>query len=56
MVYVPWTKLLTDNIAKGNLGFKTGQGLETWSKEDVEKANKELTEGLIKVARVLGRL
>ena len=50
------SKLLTDNIAKGNLGFKTGQGLETWSKEDVEKANKELTEGLIKVARVLGRL
>ena len=31
-------------------------GTEQWSKEDVEKANKELTEGLIKVARVLGRL
>lgn len=50
------SKLLTDNIAKGNLGFKTGQGLMTWSKEDVEKANKELTEGLIKVARALDRL
>lgn len=50
------SRLLTDNIAKGNLGFKTGQGLMTWSKEDVEKANKELTEGLIKVARALDRL
>lgn len=48
--------LLTDNIAKGNLGFKTGEGLMKWSPEDVEKANVELTEGLIKVARALGRL
>ena len=50
------SKLLTENIAKGNLGFKTGQGLMTWSEEQVKEANKELTEGLIKVARVLGRL
>lgn len=50
------SKLLTDNIAAGNLGFKSGKGLMEWSKEDVEKANKDLTEGLIKVARALGRL
>ena len=50
------SKLLTDNIAKGNLGFKTGKGLMEWSPEDVAQANKELTENLIKVARVLGRL
>ena len=50
------SRLLTDNIEKGNLGFKTGKGLMTWSSEEVEKANKDLTEGLIKVARALGRL
>lgn len=50
------SRLLTDNIEKGNLGFKTGKGLMSWSPEEVEKANKELTEGLIKVARALGRL
>lgn len=50
------SRLLTDNIEKGNLGFKTGKGLMTWSPEEVEKANKDLTEGLIKVARALGRL
>ncbi len=50
------SKLLTDNIAAGNLGFKTGRGLMTWSEEDIKKANTELTEGLIKVARALNRL
>lgn len=50
------SKLLTENIAEGNLGFKSGKGLMEWSPEEVEKANKELTEGLIKVARALGRL
>ena len=50
------SKLLTDNIAKGNLGFKTLKGLEEYTAEDVKKANEELTEGLIKVARALGRL
>ena len=50
------SRLLTDNIKEGNLGFKSGKGLMTWSKEDVAKANKELTEGLIKVARALDRL
>ncbi|MCR5667079.1 MAG: 3-hydroxyacyl-CoA dehydrogenase family protein [Eubacterium sp.] len=50
------SKLLTENIEKGNLGFKSGKGLMEWSKEDVKKANEELTEGLIKVAKALGRL
>ena len=50
------SKLLTDNIAKGNLGFKTLKGLEEYTAEDVKRANEELTEGLIKVARALGRL
>lgn len=50
------SRLLTENIEKGNLGFKTGKGLMEWSEEDVKKANKELTEGLIKVAKALDRL
>ena len=50
------SKLLTERIERGDLGFKTGQGLEAWSEEEVKSANKELTEGLIKVARALGRL
>ncbi len=50
------SRILTENIAEGNLGFKTGKGLMTWSPQQVEKANKELTEGLIRVARTLGRL
>lgn len=50
------SRLLTENIEKGNLGFKSGKGIMEWPKEAVEKANKELTEGLIKVAKALGRL
>lgn len=50
------SKLLTENIEKGNLGFKTGKGILEWSKDDVEKSNKQLTENLIKVARALDRL
>ena len=50
------SRLLTDNIAQGNLGFKTLKGLEDWTEEKVREENKNLTEGLIKVARALGRL
>ena len=50
------SRLLTENIEKGNLGFKSGKGIMEWPKEKVDAANKELTEGLIKVAKVLGRL
>lgn len=50
------SRLLTDNIAKGNLGFKTLKGLEEWTEEKVREENKNLTEGLIKVARALDRL
>ena len=50
------SKLLTENIEKGNLGFKTGKGIMEWPGDAAEKANQELTEGLIKVAKALGRL
>lgn len=50
------SRLLTDNIAAGNLGFKTGKGLLEYTPEEIKRLNEELTEGLIKVARALGRL
>ncbi len=49
------SRLLTENIAKGNLGFKTGKGLVEWTPEKVANCNKELAEGLIKVKKALGR-
>ena len=39
------SKLLTDNIAKGNLGFKTGQGLETWSERRCRKSKQRTDRG-----------
>ncbi len=50
------SRLLTENIEKGNLGFKSGKGIFEWPKEAVEKANKDLIDGLIKVAKALDRL
>lgn len=45
-----------EKIEKGELGFKTGKGLFSWSAEDMETANRNLTAGLIKVAQALGRI
>ena len=50
------SKLLTDAIAAGNLGFKTGKGIEEWPPEAVKKANTELETGLIRVLKALDRL
>ena len=50
------SRLLTENMEKGNLGFKTGKGIMEWPAEKVENANTELVESLIKVEKALGRL
>ncbi len=50
------SRLLSECIERGDLGFKTGKGIMEWPKEKADAANKELTEGLIKVAKALGRL
>lgn len=34
---------------EGKLGFKTGEGFQKWSKEDIEKCNGELNEYLIRM-------
>lgn len=49
-------KYMTDIMDKGELGFKSGKGLQEWSPEKIEETQKNLNEGLIKVAKALGRL
>ncbi len=49
-------KYLTDKINNGELGFKTGKGLQEWDTEKIEKTQKNLTQELIKVAKALNRL
>jgi len=50
-------KLLTDHMAKGELGFKTGgHGFVERTQEEMDAANKNLIVKLIKVAKALDRL
>ena len=48
--------LLKQKLDEGKLGFKSGEGFMKWSKEDIEKSNKDMIEGLIKVAKALDRI
>ncbi|WP_300754444.1 3-hydroxyacyl-CoA dehydrogenase family protein [uncultured Brachyspira sp.] len=41
--------LLKELCDAGNLGFKTGKGFQTWTKEDIEKSKSALNEYLIKM-------
>lgn len=50
------SKLLKEKLEEGKLGFKSGEGFMKWSQSDIEKSQKDLIEGLIKVARALDRL
>ena len=50
------SKLLKQKLDEGKLGFKSGEGFMKWSREDIDKSQKDLIEGLIKVARALDRL
>lgn len=50
------SKLLKQKLDEGKLGFKSGEGFMKWSQEDIERSQKKLIEGLIKVARALDRL
>lgn len=43
--------LLREKVKRGELGFKTGQGLQTWSAEDMEKSRGNLLEYLTEWAR-----
>jgi 3-hydroxybutyryl-CoA dehydrogenase len=41
--------LLQERVQKGELGFKTGQGFQTWSPQDIEASRKRLIGYLIDV-------
>ena len=41
--------LLLERVEKGELGFKTGQGFQTWSPQDIEASRKRLINYLIDV-------
>ena len=48
--------LLKQKLDEGKLGFKSGEGFEKWSPERIDEFQKNLNEGLVKVARALGKL
>ena len=48
--------LLKEKLDEGKLGFKTGEGFLKWSEQDIEASQKNLIEGLIKVARALDKI
>ena len=49
-------RLLKEKLKQGELGFKSGKGFQEWTAEEIRASRKNLTEGLIKVARALARL
>lgn len=48
--------MLTSLMEQGKLGFKSGEGFQTWTAEEIAATNENLTKGLIAVCRALGRL
>ncbi|NLP31018.1 MAG: 3-hydroxyacyl-CoA dehydrogenase family protein [Clostridiales bacterium] len=47
------SKLLQELVAKGDLGFKTGKGYQTWTKEEMDALNLKLREHLIEATKKL---
>lgn len=43
--------LLKELVSEGKLGFKSGQGFRTWSKEEIEQSRKNLQEYLLEVTK-----
>jgi 3-hydroxybutyryl-CoA dehydrogenase len=44
--------LLREKVKRGELGFKTGKGFQTWSTEEVEKSRSKLLEYLIEWVKI----
>ncbi len=47
------SQLLQNLVAKGDLGFKTGKGYQTWTPEQIAASNKRLRDYLIEVTKDL---
>lgn len=45
------SKLLKQHVENGNLGFKTGKGYQTWTKDQIDASNKRLREYLIEATK-----
>ncbi|MBT8345092.1 MAG: hypothetical protein KJO28_02230, partial [Desulfofustis sp.] len=43
--------LLRDKVANGELGFKSGQGFQSWSEEEIAASRKSLQQYLLKVVK-----
>jgi 3-hydroxybutyryl-CoA dehydrogenase len=43
--------LLRDKVAKGELGFKSGQGFQSWSEDQIAASRKSLQQYLLKVVK-----
>ena len=41
--------ILAEKVARGELGFKSGRGFQTWSPEQAQQSRKELVEYLLKM-------
>ena len=50
------SKLLASLIERGKIGFKSGEGFQTWADGEIAASNTNLIKGLIAVSRALGRL
>jgi 3-hydroxybutyryl-CoA dehydrogenase len=47
--------ILAEKVARGDLGFKTGQGFQKWSPEQARQSRKELVEYLLKMTAQKGQ-
>ena len=47
------SRLLQELVEKGDLGFKTGKGYQSWSQEEADASRKRLQEYLIEVSKNL---
>lgn len=43
--------LLREKVAKGELGFKSGQGFQSWSEKEIAASRKDLQQYLLKVVK-----
>jgi len=47
------SRLLREKVERGDLGFKTGKGFQSWSKEEAESSRESLQKYLLKVVKEL---